>query len=122
MRFRFLAPTFKSTSKIAETVGFVLGVVLAFAALLTAFAIYYFVAGTRNRITGITDEAFVEDSDRGPDGATKVAAPDGPLDGSTKVAASDGPPDGSTNAAFPDRPPDGSRVRVRVYEGLMKLL
>ena len=50
MRFRFLAPTFKSTSKIAETVGFVLGVILAFAALLTA-----------NRITGITDEVFVED-------------------------------------------------------------
>ena len=122
MRFRFSAPTFKSTSKIAETVGLVLGFVLAFVALLTAFVIYYFVAGTRNRITGITDELFVEDSDRGPDGSTKVAAPDGPPDGSTNAAASDEPPDGSTNAASPDRPPDGSMVRVRVNEGLMKLL
>lgn len=80
-----------------------MGFVVAFVALVTVFAIYYCILGTRvNRETekeltteglslseeavgtqitegqdaGIIQEAFVGDSDRLPDGSTKVAAPE----------------------------------------------
>ena len=114
MHFLFLAPNSRPTKQQITTrttqpgrpdkpVSLVLGFVLAIVALVTAFAIYYFVARTRinreigkelkteglslseevvgtqvtaGQDTGITHEAFVGDSDGTPDGSTNAAAPD----------------------------------------------
>ena len=108
MRFLFLVTTIQPTKQITTDTSKPGGImkpvfVVAFVALLTAFAIYYFVAGTRitretgkeltteglslseeaigTQVTerqdaGITHEAFVGDSDEPAHGSTNVTAPE----------------------------------------------